>query len=179
MVGNFSHTVDGIYTATKVLMAATVVMLPIAWLIEKRLEKRLLWTSLAVLLFGGATLAFHNELFIQWKPTVFNWAMAVAFTGSQFIGDRNLLERLMGAHLQIPAPLWRRVCWVWVAHFSIVGILNLVVAYQFSEATWVSYKLYSAFGFTAIIMLITAVMIGPALKPENTKADVADSELGP
>lgn len=178
-LGDLSHTVDGIYTATGVLIAATLLVLPIAWLLEGKLEKRLIWTSLAVLVFGGATLAFHDETFIQWKPTVFNWGMAAAFAGSQFIGQRNLLERLMGAQLELPAALWRRVCWVWVAHFTIVGILNLVVAYNFAEATWVSYKLYSGIGFTLVIMAITALMIGPALKPENAKADIRDSEFRP
>ncbi len=178
-LGGFSHTVDGIYTATKVLIVATVLTLPIAWIMERKLEKRLIWTSLAVLIFGGATLLFHDETFIQWKPSVFNWGMAVAFAGSQFIGSKNLLERIMGAHLELPAYIWTRVCWVWVAHFSIVGILNLVVAYNFEEATWVSYKLYSGIGFTLLIMVITALMIGPAVKEDSVKQDVTDSEFRP
>ena len=178
-VAGFTHTVDGIYSATKVLMASTLLVLPVAWLLEGALEKRLLWTSAAVLVFGGATLAFHNELFIQWKPTVFNWGMAIVFAGSQFIGDRNLLERLMGSQLALPSRIWTRVCWVWVAHFSVVGVLNLIVAYNFSEAAWVSYKLYSGIGFTVFIMIITAAMIGPALKHMEVKAEATDSELRP
>ncbi len=78
-IAGWSHTVDGIYSATKALMAATLINLPIIWLLAGELEKRLIWTSVAVFVFGGATLAFNNELFIQWKPTVFNWS-AIAFT---------------------------------------------------------------------------------------------------
>lgn len=178
-VADWQYTLDGIFSATAVLMAATVVQLLLTWVLTRDLEKRLIWTSLAVLLFGGATLLLRDETFIQWKPTVFNWGMALAFAGSQFIGQRNLLERLMGAHLELPAKLWARICWVWVAHFTVVGILNLVVAYRFEESTWVAYKLYSGIGFTVVIMIITAIMMGPALKPENTGGDVADSELKP
>jgi len=170
-VMGWSHTINGIYSATQALMLATLVMLPILWLMTGELEKRLLWTSLAVFVFGGATLFFKNELFIQWKPTVFNWGMALAFAVSQFWGSRNLLERLMGAQLQIPRPVWRKICWVWVAHFTIVGSLNLVVAYRFSEATWVAYKLWSGLGFTLFIMVVTAVLMGPWLKADPASGE--------
>lgn len=160
----WQHTVDGIYSATKALMTATALSLPVIWLLAGALEKRLVWTSVAVFVFGGATLAFHNELFIQWKPTVFNWGMAAAFAVSQFLGTKNLLERLMGSQLQLPTAVWRKLCWIWVGHFSMVGALNVFVAYRFTEATWVAYKLWSAIAFTLLIMLVTAAVMAPWLK---------------
>ena len=163
----WSHTVDGIYSATQALMASTVVMLPLLWLVAGELEKRVLWTAAAVLVFGRATLFFRNELFIQWKPTVFNWGMAGAFALSQYWGSQNLLERLMGSQLQVPPRIWRRICWVWVLHFSVVGAMNLFVAYRFSEATWVAYKLWSGFAFTLFIMVVTVAMMGPWLKSQT------------
>ena len=165
---NWSHTVDGIYSATKALLVATFFILPLQWWLTGYLEKRLLWTSAAVFIFGGATLFFKNELFIQWKPTVFNWGMAIAFGVSQFWGDKNLIERLMGSQIQIPRAIWQRICWVWVAYFSMVGALNLFVAYQFSEATWVSYKMWSFIPLTFFIMVITAIIMSPSLKADDT-----------
>lgn len=177
-IAGFTYTMDGIFSATAVLIIATVIQIPLLWLLTGQIEKRLLWTSAAVVVFGLATLLLRNELFIQWKPSVLNWAMAAAFAASQFIGERNLLERLMGAQLALPRVLWRRVCWVWVAHFSLVGTLNLVVAYQFTEATWVAYKLYSSFGFTLFIMVVTVIMISPALR-HAAKQDSAETEFRP
>ena len=87
-LGDWRYTLDGIFSATAVLMIATVVQVALMWLIEKQLEKRLLWTGLAVVIFGSATLLLRDETFIQWKPSVFNWGMAVAFAVSQFIGER-------------------------------------------------------------------------------------------
>jgi len=165
---DWSHTVDGIYSATKALLVATFFILPLQWWLTGYLEKRLLWTSAAVFVFGGATLFFKNELFIQWKPTVFNWGMAIAFAVSQFWGDKNLIERLMGSQIQIPRAIWQRICWVWVAYFSMVGALNLFVAYQFSEATWVSYKMWSFIPLTFFIMVITALIMSPSLKADDT-----------
>jgi intracellular septation protein len=135
--------------------------------ITRELEKRLLWLLLAVVVFGGATLLFRNQMFIQWKPTIFNWALALGFGASQFIGDKNLMERTLGSQIHLPKPVWTRLNLLWVSNFVIVGGLNLVVAYGFSEATWVSYKLYSAIGFTLVLTILTAIMISPHLKDEQ------------
>lgn len=169
-IGSWSHTVDGIFSATAVLMIATLFQVAITYLLTRELEKRLLWLAAAVLVFGGATLAFRNEAFIQWKPTVFNWTLALAFGGSQFFGEKTLMERALGSQIVLPRPVWTRLNLLWVANFAIVGALNLVVAYNFSEATWVSYKLYSAIGFTLVLTIITAVMISPHLKEDDAVA---------
>ncbi|MEJ2533327.1 MAG: septation protein A [Halioglobus sp.] len=165
-LGGWQYTFDGIYSATAVLMIATVLQVVLTWVLTREFEKRLMWLLLAVLLFGGATLAFHNQMFIQWKPTIFNWILAIAFGGSQFIGDKNLMERTLGSQIHLPKPVWTRLNLLWVGNFALVGALNLVVAYGFSEATWVSYKLYSAIGFTLLLTILTALLISPHLKDE-------------
>jgi len=170
-LADWHYTFDGIFTATGVMMVATVVQVGLTWLITRDVDKRLFWTSVAVIVFGGATLLLHNELFIQWKPSVFNWAMALVFAGSHFIGQRNMLERLMGSQIHLPNRVWTRTNWLWVAHFCLVGCLNLFVAYNYSESTWVSYKLYSSIGFTIVLMILTAVFIGPHLKEQTVRND--------
>lgn len=163
-LGEWSYTFDGIFTATAVLMVATLLQVLLTYAFTRELEKRSLWMLLAVLVFGGATLLLRNQMFIQWKPTIFNWVLALAFGASQFIGDKNLMERTLGSQLHLPKPVWNRLNLLWVCNFALVGGLNLVVAYGFSEATWVSYKLYSAIGFTLVLTVITAVLISPHLK---------------
>jgi len=165
-LGDWTHTVDGIFTATAVLMVATIAQVLIVYAMTRELEKRMLWMSFAVLVFGGATLAFRNELFIQWKPTIFNWVLALAFGASQFIGEKNLMERTLGSQIHLPRPIWTRLNILWVTNFTVVGALNLVVAYYFSEATWVSYKLYSAIGFTLLLTILTAVIVSPHIKDD-------------
>ncbi len=165
-LGGWEYTFDGIYSATAVLMLATVAQVLLTWAITRTLEKRLLWLLLAVLVFGGATLVFHNQMFIQWKPTIFNWVLALAFGASQYIGDKNLMERTLGSQIHLPKPVWSRLNLLWVSNFVIVGGLNLVVAYGYSEEVWVSYKLYSAIGFTLLLTILTALLISPHLKDQ-------------
>ena len=169
-VGGWSHSVDGIFTATAVLIAATAVQVIIASLLARKLEKRSAWTLVAVAVFGGATLILRDQTFIQWKPTIFNWALAIVFAAFHFIGERNLMERTLGAQLQLPKAVWARLNLLWIGNFALVGALNLWVAYGFSEATWVSYKLYSAIGFTLLLTVLTAAMVSPHLKHADSSA---------
>ena len=173
-IGGWEHTLDGIFSATAVLMAATLLQVFISYLLSRKLEKRALWMLLAVFVFGGATLLFRNQMFIQWKPTIFNWALALAFAGSQFIGNRNLMERTLGSQLELPKQVWTRLNLLWIANFTVVGALNLVVAYLYSEEAWVSYKLYSAIGFTLVLTILTALLVSPHLSAQDNEKPVRD-----
>lgn len=175
-LGDWTHTLDGIFSATAVLMIATGLQVAISFVLTRHVEKRQLWLFLAVFIFGGATLFFRNQMFIQWKPTIFNWVLAIAFGLSQFIGEKNLMERTLGSQLQLPHIIWRRLNLIWTANFALVGGLNLYVAYSYSEDTWVSYKLYSAIGFTVLLTIMTAILISPHLK-DLDDGDSPDEKL--
>lgn len=170
-VGGWSHTFDGIFSATAVLMISTALTWLVASLLEKRNDKRLMWMTLAVLLFGAATLILRDQRFIQWKPTVFNWVLAAVFIGSQFIGKRTVLERVLGSQLSLPRPIWTRLNVLWIGNFALVGALNLFVAYRFEEAVWVSYKLYSSIGFTLTLMLLTVAIVAPHVKDDGEQPE--------
>ena len=169
--GGWSHTFDGIFSATAVLMISTALTWLISSLLEKRNDKRLMWMTLAVLLFGAATLILRDQRFIQWKPTVFNWVLAAVFLGSQFIGKRTVLERVLGSQLSLPQTIWTRLNVLWIGNFALVGALNLFVAYRFEEAVWVSYKLYSSIGFTLALMLLTVVIVAPHVKDDGEQPE--------
>ena len=170
-VGAWSHTFDGIFSATAVLMIATIAVWLIMLAITRRNDKRLMWMMVAVVVFGTATLVLRDQRFIQWKPTVFNWVMAVLFFGSQFVGKKTLLERLLSQQLVLSEVIWKRLNALWVTNFVTVGALNLYVAYQYEEAFWVSYKLYSSIGFILLMMLLTVMIVAPHLRSEDQAID--------
>ena len=170
-VGAWSHTFDGIFSATAVLMIATIAVWLIMLAITRRNDKRLMWMMVAVVVFGTATLVLRDQRFIQWKPTVFNWVMAVLFFGSQFVGKKTVLERLLSQQLVLSEVIWKRLNALWVTNFVTVGALNLYVAYLYEEAFWVSYKLYSSIGFILLMMLLTVMIVAPHLRSEDQDID--------
>jgi intracellular septation protein len=178
-IGQWHHQFDGIFSATAVLMIATAFQFVVTCALERQFDKRAAWILFAVVVFGGATLLYRDEAFIQWKPTVFNWVLALVFLSSQFIGEKNLMERTLGTQIELPGRVWTTLNLVWVADFIVVGALNIIVAYNFSEETWVDYKLYSAIGFTLLLMILTAIIISPHLSEEDETAPLEAEESKP
>ncbi|MGI9294797.1 MAG: inner membrane-spanning protein YciB [Pseudomonadales bacterium] len=169
-LGGFHYTFDGIYTATLVLIIATVVQVVLTKLITGVVEKRLWLLFVVVLVAGSLTLAFHDDVFIKWKPTIFNWGLAIAFFVAPLIGNKSLMERAMGGQIDVPKAVWARLNTIWTAYFFIVGALNLYVAFGgYTQEFWVSYKLYSSIGFTIVLSIITVIILAPHLKEDEIK----------
>ena len=163
-VGSWSHTFDGIFSATAVLMASSVISWLLASALSRQNQRRLMWMAIAVVVFGAVTLILRDQRFIQWKPTVFNWVLAAVFLGSQFVGERNLPQRLLGNQLSLTRQVCTQLNVLLIGNFTFVGALNLVVAYRYDEAFWVAYKLYSAFGFSVVVALLAFLIVAPHLK---------------
>jgi len=161
---NFSYEFDGIYSATAILMAATAIQVVLTRIITGKVEKQLLWLFGIIVVAGSATLILRNDIFIMWKPTVFNWGLALVLLAGMLLGKKSLLEKMLGQQIELPATAWLRLNQLWIANFSIVGSLNLYVAYNFSQAAWVNYKLYSSIGFTVALMIITMIIVVPHIK---------------
>jgi intracellular septation protein len=127
----------------------------------------MLWVSLGlVTVLGGATIWFHNEEFIKWKPTGLYWVMGLAFLGSQWLFNKNLLQTLMGTQLELPRPVWNRLNLAWVAFFAFMGALNLWVAFNFSTDTWVNFKLFGGMGLMLVFTVAQGIYISRHVQPE-------------
>jgi intracellular septation protein len=145
-----------IYVATAVFMAA--VSIQMIWHLIRKIPipTQMKFIFVVAWVFGGLTLLLHDKTFIQWKPTIVNWAMAIALVGSHYFGQDNFVKKMLGGQMRLPDNAWTHLNFGWASGFTIAGILNLFVAYNFSEAFWVSYKLI---GGTGITFLYVAIML--------------------
>lgn len=170
-VGDSEYTFDGIYTATIALILTTVLQVIIVKLVWGSVEKRLLGVAGAVIIFGGATVLLKDPVFIFWKPTVFNWALAGVSVVWHVMRGKCLFEDLLPDEIEMPKHIWKRVTVASTLHFFIVGAVNLYVAYNFSMDAWVSFKLWSAVLFTLIWAVVIGVIMGPHLKETDSSDD--------
>ena len=162
---------DAIYLATLSAIVATIIQVTLAILIVKKVEKMPLITLALLLVFGGATLAFKNPVFIQWKPTAINWLFAFVFLASHLIGKKPLVQRMMGHAVEIEEQrVWVKLNLAWVAFFIVSGIANLIVApeidpfgLRFSEDTWVDFKLFGLMGMTLAFVVVQAIYLAKYL----------------
>lgn len=148
-----------IWVATGVIMVATLAQVAYSKLRHKKVEKMHLWVLGVVIVLGGLTLLFGDERFLKWKPTIVNWAFAVVFLGSQFVGERNITERIMGGQIQVPGSVWTRVNLMWVAFFVLSGVANLYVAYRYSTEIWVDFKVFGLLGATFVFVILQALYL--------------------
>ena len=138
--------------ATVVVMLATLTQAAILKLRGKKIDL-ILWISLTlVVVLGGATIWFHNETFIKWKPTGLYWAMALTLWIAQAWFGKNLIQRMLGAELALPDAVWLKLNRAWVLFFAAMGVVNLYIAYHFSTSAWANFKV---FGVTGLIVLFT------------------------
>ena len=154
--------------ATVVVIVATLAQ--IVWLkASGRKVDAMLWISLAlVTVLGSATIYFHSESFIKWKPTVLYWIMGGALLLGQLIFKKNGIKSIMGAQMRLPDATWRRVNFSWVAFFAAMGCLNLWVAYNFPTSTWVNFKLFGGMGLMFVFVMAQALYLNKRILPETT-----------
>ena len=165
-----AYKVWGIYAATGVAIAATVVQLAYMRIKTGKTEP-MQWVSLAIIVvFGGATLLAHNENFIKWKPTVLYWVMGTVLLIGQLVFNKNFIRTLMGTQIQLPDPVWKNLNWGWTGFFAVMGALNVWVAFNFDTDTWVNFKLFGGMGLMIVFVIAQAIYLSRHVKEEEPDA---------
>lgn len=160
----------GIYSATAVAMAGSLFQVILHRIRHQRYEKLHLISLGLILVLGSATLFFHNPWFIKWKPTGIYWLSALVFLGSSFIGKKPIIQKMMGNNIQLPVKIWHRLNIAWAVYFTIMGGLNLYVAYYFDTDVWVNFKLFGGAGFMLIFVFLQAIYLTKhSIEPPRVK----------
>jgi intracellular septation protein len=145
--------------ATLVAIAATLAQVLTLLVLGRRVD-RMMWVSLAlIVVFGGATLALHDDLFIKWKPTVLYWLFAGALAAGELLFGKNLIKAMMGEQVQMPEVAWKKLNLSWILFFALMGVANLAVAFSFSTETWVNFKLFGGIGLMLLFVLAQGLFL--------------------
>jgi intracellular septation protein len=174
--GLVSGGVVGLNEAPVLLSTVVVIVATLAQVVYLKLRGRkvdlMLWISLVLVAgLGSLTIWFHSETFIKWKPSVLYWVMGLALLFSQLLLRKNLLRVLLGEQLVLPEPVWQRLNLAWVSFFLLMGAANLWVAYNFSTAIWVDYKLFGGIGLMVVFTLAQGFYISRYLTDDGASAD--------
>ncbi len=143
-----------VFIATAVAVVATIGAAIYQRATTGKIETMTLVSCGLMVVFGGLTIALHDETFVKWKPTVLMVLFALAFVVSRFVGDKPLAQRMLGKAFEAERPIWLRVNDGLTAFFLTVAGLNLWVAYTFSTDTWATFKLIGL-----IVMNLAAIMV--------------------
>ncbi len=157
--------------ATAVFMAAMVISLVLSKLIMKRIPVMPLVTGVAVLVFGGMTLLFQDELFIMIKPTITNVLFGSVLLGGLVFGH-SLLRYVFGEVYRLQDRGWYLMTLRWGIFFFFLALLNEIVWRNFSTDFWVAFKVWGVMPITMIfafaqVPLLTRYAADPKAAEES------------
>jgi intracellular septation protein len=125
----------------------------IYYLIKKEtIPKRTLIFFVLIAVFGGLTIFLHDDTFLKWKVTIINLFFAIALLVSDKIFKKNIIKDFLGEALSLPDNIWGKLNLAWALFFALCAVLNLYVAFNFDQDTWVNFKV---FGLTALMFVFS------------------------
>ena len=153
----------GVFEATAVAMGAGV--LQIGWLyFRSKVEIIHIVTVVMIVVFGGLTLYLQDPFYFKLKPSIVYWLFALVLFSTQWWGDKTAIQRVMGSKLRMPDAAWRSMNLGWAIFFTLIGLLNIYIAYFYGanlpEETrtehWAAFKV---FGFLPLTLVFAVVQI--------------------
>jgi len=130
----------GLYAAIYAMIGATALQMLITRLQTGKFEKTHIITFGLLVVFGGITLAIKDPAFIMWKVSVLYVVFALALILSMWIGEKTLLQRMLGKEMTLPAKVWHQLTWFWGLGFSGIALVN---AYYVDIASGTREQLFS------------------------------------
>jgi intracellular septation protein len=158
-----------IMLATVVVIVATVLQIVYLKVRGQKVDAMLWVTAAIIVIMGSATIYFHDENFIKWKPTILYWVMAVMLAFTQLVLGKNMMRQVMEQQIKLPEPVWARLGLAWIVFFAIIGAINLVVAYLIYPGNldaWVNFKVYGITALFFVFILGQSFMLGKYMDEE-------------
>ena len=175
----FFATGNDFYWATASLMLSFSIGMLYLWRLDGKLSGMHKATLAFILILGALTLFFKNEKFLQWKPSIANWAFAIAFLASHKFSEQPLIKSLFGKAIKMTDKNWFKLSLMWVIFFVVVGIVNLYVAYNYSMAFWVKFKVFGLLGATFAFSILQGIWLmknGEFIEEESNDLENASPE---
>jgi len=146
------YTRSGLQASILPFMVATVISVLFSYILEKKIPIMPTVGAGIVLLFGGLTIYFDNDIFFKMKPTIINILFAVILYGGILI-NKPLLKYLLGAALKLEEAGWKILTQRWIGFFIALAVLNEIVWRTQSTDVWVNFKVFGILPITFIFTM--------------------------
>jgi intracellular septation protein len=114
----------GLYAAIYAMIASTFVQIMYSRVTTGKFVTSQVLTFALLVVFGGISIILRDPAFVMWKVSVLYVIFALVLIGSNYVGSKTLLERMMGKELQLPRNTWVNLTWFWSLGFIVIAIIN-------------------------------------------------------
>lgn len=159
----------GLMPATGAIMVTTTIAITISWVYARHIPMMPLVSGILLMIFGGLTLVFDNDIFIKMKPSIVYVMMSIALAIGLYTG-RNFLGKLMGGVFDLTDQGWHILTLRWIGFFLFAAVLNEAVWRTQPTDVWVSFKVFGVLPLTFVFAAFQA----PLLTKHAIKADTDD-----
>lgn len=171
LAASLSYQADTKQLPVLMATAAAIVgtLMQVAWVMLRHGKvDKMLWISLGlIVVLGGATLLLHDEVFIKWKPTALYWLFATVLLASASLFKKNLIQAMLGQQMSLPELIWARLNQSWAAFFTLMGMVNLYVAFNFPIDTWVNFKLFGFMGLMIVFVIAQSLLLSKYIEEDK------------
>ncbi len=159
-----------LYWATGSLIVTSALQI-LYYLYQKQPVPKRNWVFFGLIaVFGGLTIFLQDDSFIKWKVTIINTIFALALLISNHMFNKNLIKEMMSENLPLPDSIWNKLNFAWAIFFLTCAVLNIYIAYNFSQETWVNFKVFGLMGLTLVFAIISVFSLYKYLPQDDKQA---------
>jgi intracellular septation protein len=148
----------GLFVATGAFMVAIVAAIAVSYVVTRHVPIMALVTAFIVLVFGGLTLALHDETFIKVKPTII-YSLFAATLGIGLLFGRSFIALMFDQMFNLTPEGWKRLTIRWAIFFAAMAVLNEIVWRTQSTDFWVAFKAFGVIPITAVFAMLQTPLI--------------------
>lgn len=148
----------GLFVATGAFMVAIVAAIIVSYVVTKHVPIMALVTAFIVLVFGGLTLALHDETFIKVKPTII-YSLFAATLGIGLLFGRSFIALMFDQMFNLTPAGWKQLTIRWALFFAAMAVLNEIIWRTQTTDFWVAFKAFGVIPITAVFAMLQTPLI--------------------
>lgn len=142
-----------LYFIIAAVIIATLISLIALYVKERKISTMMLVSTVILVIFGGLSLFFKNEIFFKMKPTIINALFAVALIISTYL-NKPILKMMLNSSIKLKDQGWTMLNKMWTGYFIFLAVLNEIVWRNYPTDVWVNFKVFGIMGVTIAFTIV-------------------------
>ncbi|MBD5784496.1 inner membrane-spanning protein YciB, partial [Francisella tularensis] len=96
--------------------------------------------------------------------SIINWLKGIRLIITTYTMKETPMQKILKDTIDLKEHKWKEINNMWGAYLTVLGTLNLFVAYFFSTDIWMDFKLFGLLGITFVFLIIQSMYLAKHIK---------------